>query len=299
MKKYDEDKNMKLLNFYIEGKLKLGVKTADGVLDVDMASKRLNIAVPLSMGDLIADSDEGIAALSRLIELSTDPALFIDEKGIIYAPAATQPEKILCIGLNYARHMDECKLEDPGFPVVFSKFNNSLAAHKENIKLPYNANQFDYEVELVIVIGKTASNVTKEDALDHVFGYTIGNDLSARDLQFRTHQWLLGKTCDGFAPIGPYIVTADEISPNNLDISCMINGETRQHANTGDMIFSCASIISYLSSYMTLKPGDVIFTGTPSGVVLGYPEESRTWLKSGDVIVMEIENIGRLQNTLV
>ena len=164
--------------------------------------------------------------------------------------------------------------------------------------LPLNAKQFDYEAELVIVIGKTVENVSRENAMSHIFGYTIGNDLSARDLQFRTGQWLLGKTCDGFAPIGPYLVTADEVDSSNLEISCSVNGELRQQGNTKNMIFDCAHIVSYLSQHMTLRPGDIIFTGTPAGVILGYPEEQRNWLKSGDEVVISIEKIGSLKNKL-
>ena len=131
-----------------------------------------------------------------------------------------------------------------------------------------------------------------------MFGYTVGNDLSARDLQFRTGQWLLGKTCDQFAPTGPYLVTADELDPTNLDIELKVNGEVKQSANTRDMIFDCATIVSYLSQHMTLKPGDIIFSGTPDGVILGYPEEQRVWLKSGDEVQVTIENIGTLTNIL-
>lgn len=164
--------------------------------------------------------------------------------------------------------------------------------------MPESAEKFDYEAELVIIIGKEARNVSKEEALSYVFGYTIGNDFSARDLQMRTGQWLLGKTCDGFAPIGPYITTADEINPNNLKVQCKVNNEIRQSANTRDMIFDCATIISYVSKHMTLKPGDIIFTGTPSGVILGYPEDKQSWLKSGDEIKINIENLGTLVNVL-
>ena len=203
----------------------------------------------------------------------------------MYAPVVTKPEKIICVGLNYADHAKEANMDIPDYPVLFSKFNNALAAHKQVISLPKKAEKFDYEAELVIVMGKEATKVSKEEALSYVFGYTVGNDFSARDLQFRTGQWLLGKSCDDFAPIGPYIVTSDEIDPQNLEISCKVNGEIRQSAHTRDMIFDCATIISYLSQYMTLKPGDLIFTGTPEGVIVGYPEEQQQWLKSGDEVL--------------
>lgn len=283
---------MKLINYLMDGQVQLGVHTERGVLELSKAG--LN----LSMEDLIAKGDQGLEQVKNCVLRSQDPTLYFSEDEMVYCPVVTNPEKILCIGLNYASHTDECKMDLPEFPVVFSKFNNALAAHQEEILLPENAVKFDYEAELVIVMGKTAKNVSQEEALDYVFGYTIGNDLSARDLQFRTPQWLIGKTCDHFAPVGPHIVTKDQISPSNLKISCKVNGEIKQNANTKDMIFSCADIVHYLSHQMTLKPGDLIFTGTPSGVVLGYPENQQVWLKTGDLITVEIEGIGKLENRL-
>ncbi len=283
---------MKLLNFITNHVVKLGVYTERGILDISKSG--LN----LSMEDLIASGDEGLSQLQKLIDGATDPSWYCPEEEITFAPAVLHPEKILCIGLNYVSHTDECQMDLPVFPVVFSKFNNALAAHKENISLPEHAVKIDYEGELVIIMGRTAKNIGKEQALDYVFGYTAGNDLSARDLQFRTAQWLIGKTCDQFAPIGPMVVTQDQLSPNCLEICCTVNGEVRQRGNTKDMIFSCAEIVSYLSQQMTLKPGDIIFTGTPSGVILGYPENQQAWLKSGDQVLVEIEGIGRLENKL-
>lgn len=157
----------------------------------------------------------------------------------------------------------------------------------------------DYEAELVIVMGRTARNVSREEAYKYVYGYCCGNDLSARDLQMRTQQWLLGKTCDKFAPVGPYLVTADEVGdPNQLAISCTVNGELRQSSNTADMIFKCDEIISYISQNFTLEPGDMIMTGTPEGVMLGYPPEQQVYLQAGDTITVEIEKLGRLTNTM-
>ena len=187
----------------------------------------------------------------------------------------------------------------PASPVLFSKFNNALSAHKATIQIPPSATKVDYEVELVIVIGKTIHNVSPAEALSCVFGYATGNDLSDRGAQFKTSQWLLGKTCDGFAPVGPYIVTADEIpNPDQLHLECRVNGEVRQSSNTSDMIFNCATLISYISHYMTLQPGDLIFTGTPEGVIVGYPEEKQVWLKAGDEIVSAVEGLGELRIVL-
>lgn len=284
---------MKLVNFLYEGQIKLGVQTNEGILDLEKTG--LN----LTMDALIEEGEEGLGRVIDCLKVTHKPEDYYPEVSLTYCPVVAQPEKILCIGLNYASHTDECQMELPKYPVVFSKFNNALAAHGAEIELPKNAEQFDYEAELVLVIGKTAKNVTKEEALDYVFGYTLGNDLSARDLQFKTPQWLIGKTCDQFAPVGPFLVTKDQIDPNHLQISCRVNGQLKQNANTKDMIFSCADIVHYLSQQMTLKPGDLIFTGTPSGVVLGYPKDQQVWLKKGDTVVVEIEGIGKLENHLV
>ncbi|NLL18786.1 MAG: fumarylacetoacetate hydrolase family protein [Clostridia bacterium] len=286
---------MKLVNFMLEGKVRLGIKTDQGIINVKTVAAPYSGDVPITIEEVIARGEQGIRQLEGLMKEGVEA---ITEDKIVYAPCITNPEKILCVGLNYREHARETKAEIPEWPILFSKFNNALAAHKQVISLPKTAEKFDYEAELVIVIGKEASNVSKEDAPSYVFGYTCGNDLSARDLQLRSGQWLLGKTCDGFAPVGPYIVTADEIDPNNLEICCEVNGSIRQSSNTGDMIFDCATIVSYASQYMTLKPGDLIFTGTPSGVILGYPKDKRQWLKPGDEVRVTIEKIGTLINTM-
>lgn len=224
----------------------------------------------------------------------------LDEGDYRFESAVGKPEKIICLGHNYRSHVKELKEALPEYPILFSKFNNSLAGHLEDIPIPTETRNVDYEGELGIVIGKTASNVTEEDALDYVFGYFVANDVSARDLQFRTQQWLLGKSCEKFLPNGPVIVTADEIpDPQNLNLRTMVNGEVRQNSNTSQMIFSCRETISYISRFMELKPGDIISTGTPEGVIVGMPEEKRVWLKSGDVVDVEIEKIGTLSNRFV
>jgi 2-keto-4-pentenoate hydratase/2-oxohepta-3-ene-1,7-dioic acid hydratase in catechol pathway len=286
---------MKLLNFKVQEKIKLGMKCEKGIIDVEQTANAHSLKAPTTMEDVILRGKE---SLLQLAELMNKDVMLISEERIIYAPCVTKPEKIICVGLNYISHSEECNINIPTSPVIFSKFNNALAAHGQTIELPKTAEKFDYEAELVIVISKEAAHISKEAAISHIFGYTIGNDLSARDLQFRTGQWLLGKTCDHFAPIGPYLVTADEIDLTDLEISCKVNGILRQSGNTKDMIFDCATIVSYLSQHMTLTPGDIIFTGTPSGVILGYPEEQQQWLKSGDKITVSIENIGSLTNIL-
>ena len=286
---------LKFVNFQLNNQIRLGVKVKNGIMDIAQVSDTYSLGVPKTIEQIIA---AGKSVTEKLQKYAESTSFLIDEDNIVYAPCVTNPEKIICIGLNYLDHANESKMEIPLSPVVFSKFSNALAGNKQEILLPINAKQFDYEAELVIVIGKTAESVSRENAMSYIFGYTIGNDLSARDLQFRTGQWLLGKTCDGFAPIGPYLVTADEVNPSDLEISCRVNGELRQQGNTKNMIFDCAYIVSYLSQHMTLKPGDIIFTGTPAGVILGYPEEKRVWLKSGDEVSVSIEKIGTLINKL-
>jgi 2-keto-4-pentenoate hydratase/2-oxohepta-3-ene-1,7-dioic acid hydratase in catechol pathway len=292
---------MKLLQFVRQGELRLGVKTNFGILDVKDAAERFEVSAPTSLKDLILKEDKGLAIINNLVSRACKDGvkgLFFQEEGLKYAPAVTNPEKIICVGLNYVDHAKESKMDVPTSPILFSKFNNTLAAHQDYVVIPQGTEQMDYEAELVVVIGKTAKNVSEEQALSYVYGYSVGNDISSRDLQFRTGQWLLGKSPDGFAPVGPYIVTSDEIDPNNLTVECRVNGEVRQKANTKDMIFNCATLISYISKYMTLQPGDLIFTGTPDGVILGYPKEEQVWLNSGDEMVVSIESIGDLKNTL-
>ncbi|KAA9028368.1 fumarylacetoacetate hydrolase family protein [Niallia endozanthoxylica] len=286
---------MKFINFRTEDQIRLGIKTDRGIIDIVQAAETYSLDVPTKIEDVIAGGDKALKQLSELLEKET---VYLSEKELVYAPSVTNPEKIICVGLNYVDHAKESSMEIPASPVLFSKFNNTLAAHNQTIELPKSAEKFDYEVELVIVIGKEAANVSKEEALSYVFGYTVGNDLSARDLQFRSGQWLLGKSLDNFGPIGPYLVTADEIDPSDLDIECKVNGVVKQSANTRDMIFDCATLISYISQHMTLKPGDIIFSGTPEGVVLGYPEDQQEWLKSGDEVQVSVEQIGTLVNIL-
>lgn len=286
---------MKFVNFKVGEEIRLGIKTEQGIIDVLETANQYSLEVPLTIEQVMSNAEQSLRQLGQLVKISGQ---VIPEDKVTFCPCITKPEKIICIGLNYVSHGEECNLALPASPLVFSKFNNALAAHNQMISLPQTAEKFDYEAELVMVIGKEAANVSKEEALSYVFGYTVGNDLSARDLQLRTSQWLLGKTCDHFAPIGPYLVTADEVDPNNLAIKCTVNGEVRQDANTRDMIFNCSTLVSYLSQHMTLKPGDIIFSGTPSGVMLGYPEEQQQWLKSGDQVVVSIEKIGVLVNTL-
>lgn len=295
---------MKLVTIISEGRQALGMSTEYGIVDVAAALQHSPAeGVSTSVMDVITGGSPAVQALERYaasLPLADRPAYVLDEETVEWGPCVTHPNKIICVGLNYRKHAEETNAPIPEYPILFNKFNNTLTGHKKDIAVPKVTSKLDYEAELVIVIGKQAKDVRREDALGYVFGYCAVNDLSARDLQMRTHQWLLGKTCDGFSPLGPYLVTADEVGdPNQLAIRAYVNGEVRQDSHTSDMIFHCDEIVSYISQYMTLEPGDIILTGTPEGVVLGYPPEKQVYLKPGDEVTIEIEKLGRLTNRFV
>lgn len=290
---------MKLLHYKKENEVRFAYKFDDGVYDAKILSELTQNDVPADLAEMMEkhSAKETADILAKLDKAVIEKAALEEEK-LEFAPAVPNPGKILCIGLNYYAHGSEIKMNIPKTPTLFSKFNTALAAHNSAITLPEKAERFDYEAELVIVMGESCKNVSHDEALSKVFGYTVGNDFSARDLQLLTGQWLIGKSCDGFAPVGPYIIPAEGVDPQKLNIGCRVNGVTTQSSNTENMIFDCAEIVSYISQYMTLEAGDIIFTGTPSGVILGKPEEERVWLKAGDEVEVFVEGIGTLKNIL-
>lgn len=294
---------MKLLTLDNKGEKQLGVKVGDVVVNVPNALKeKPKQSVATTMETLIEQGEAGLQALEAYVdEVKSDQATYIwKEQDVDFAAAITRPRKIICVGLNYRKHADETKAKYPEVPVLFNKFDNALTGHLQEIKVPRTTERLDHEVELGIVIGKTAKHVKKENALDYVFGYCTTNDLSARDIQKRASQWMTGKTNDGFAPVGPYIVTKDDIpNPDELQLTTKVNGETRQNSNTRDMIFDCSELIEYISSHMTLYPGDLIMTGTPEGVIIGRPMEERVYLQPGDEVTVEVEGLGALTNYFV
>ncbi len=270
---------MRVVAFARDGVACFGAQVDGGVIELGAASE-LNQWLSQGGGEGVPEGD--------LVDVREDDLL----------PPITDPGKILCIGLNYRRHAAESGLEAPKSPVMFSKFRNALARPGAAVALPPSAREYDYEGELVAVIGRRCSHVSERDALKFVAGYTIGNDLSARDLQFRTSQWLLGKTLDGFLPLGPALVTSDEVpDPQDLRLRTRLNGEVRQDSSTADMIFSVAELVSYASTYFTLEPGDLIVTGTPEGVIMGMPDKN--WLKPGDEVTVEIDGLGTLRTPLI
>lgn len=245
-------------------------------------------------GDFRSLSDEQLASLSEVdAEAST---LTLDEVHL-HAPVPN-PGKILCIGLNYLDHCQEAGQPIPKHPLLFAKYSNALAGHREAIRLDGSSDEVDYEAELAFVIGKKAYHVSEDEAMDYVAGYVTANDVSARDVQFADSQWVRGKTFDTFCPLGPWLVTRDEVpDPHNLGIRCRVNGQTLQNSNTNQLIFKIPTLVSFLSHGITLEPGDIVLTGTPPGV--GFARNPKIFLQPGDSVEIEIEGVGLLQNPVV
>ncbi len=286
---------MKLIHYRTTQGIKIGISTEKGIIDLEKAS--LSLLPHQPMPKLETLFTQGLSLAYRALE-KADPSWFFDERTVVHAPCVPTPSKILCVGLNYRRHAEETGAKIPTTPIIFSKFSNTIASHKDDVPTNPHAQQVDYEAELCVVIGKRAFNVSEAEALEYVFGYCNANDISARDLQLTTSQWLLGKTLDRYLPIGPYLVTADDVpDPQNLSVKCWVNGDLRQNSSTNDMIFSVAEVISYVSRHFALEVGDIISTGTPEGVILGMSE--KVWLQSGDSMTVEIEGLGQLTNKIV
>jgi 2-keto-4-pentenoate hydratase/2-oxohepta-3-ene-1,7-dioic acid hydratase in catechol pathway len=280
----------------------LGVRTDRGVLDVVAAERDFHENAPTTI-DAVFRGEGDVDGLKRLTDKAgasgSAARYFISADKATFGPCVTNPEKIVCIGLNYRRHAAETGNPVPKMPILFNKFNSALNSHGGTIAVSEeDAQKFDYEAELVIVIGRTARSVSEADAGNYIFGYCTGNDFTARDLQSRSSQWMLGKTLDGSGPVGPWLVTADQVDGDNLKIECRVNGKIVQSSSTSDMVFNTRQLVSYVSRYFTLRPGDIIFTGTPEGVISGKKKEEQVWLKAGDKLVTSIEKLGDLEFTL-
>lgn len=246
------------------------------------------------LDEALANGHEALAALGDRL-LSGQP---LETKDITYLPPFPRPEKIICVGLNYRDHAAESGFKAPDYPALFGRFSSSLIAHGAPILRPTVSDDVDFEGELVAIIGKTGRNISRERALNHVAGYSIFNDASIRDYQFKSAQWTIGKNFDATGAFGPVFVTADELpeGASGLRLQTRLNGAIVQDASTKDMIFDVARQVSLLSDVMTLRPGDVIVTGTPSGV--GVAREPKLYMKPGDVCEVEIEGIGLLSNPI-
>lgn len=297
---------MKLVNFsYRADSTHVGCYWNSGYLDVTRAVADAWIQFPRPVATIedILRVDGGLPALERELQRLEDsrrdmrPYLLQQSEVTLKAPIL-HPEKLIGIGLNYRDHAEESKVPIPKSPLLFGMYANAITGPDAPIIIPPETKQVDYEAELAVVIGAQARRVTSEDALEHVAGYTIVNDVSARDLQFGEKQWTRGKSIDTFAPMGPCLVTASELgSADGLRIELRLNGQTLQKSNTANLIFKVPALISHISQTMTLEPGDVISTGTPSGV--GYVRNPPIFLKHGDTVQIEIEGIGVLSNPVV
>lgn len=274
---------MKLIRFGNSGEEKPGVELKNGTrLDVSGFGEDYN--------ETFFGTD-GIERLAGWLKINQDKIPVIPNE-IRLGPPMTRPSKIVCVGLNYAKHAAESGMEVPKEPVLFFKSTSSIVGPNDDLIIPRGSDKTDWEVELAIVIGKKASYVAEENAYGHIAGYVLHNDYSERAFQIEKQgQWCKGKGCDTFAPLGPFIITSDEIeNPNNLDLWLKLNGKTMQSSNTSDFIFNVQEVVSYISQFMTLLPGDIISTGTPSGV--GFGLEPPVYLKPGDVVELGIDGLG-------
>jgi 2-keto-4-pentenoate hydratase/2-oxohepta-3-ene-1,7-dioic acid hydratase in catechol pathway len=291
---------MQLISFTREGRIRSG--GVEGVLtdasttrvvDLNEADPRL----PADMLQLLRGGDELLELARHVIE-SAPSQMWLPLAGTQLVAPVPNPGKIICIGLNYRDHAGEAGLPIPAEPVVFAKLSNTVNGPYSPIPMPSGSEQIDYEGELGVVLGKTCKGVKEADALDYVAGYLAVNDVSARDVQHRNGQWVLGKSPDGFAPMGPALVTADEVGdPQQLDLRTRIGDELLQSSNTREMIFPVARLISFISEFVTLEPGDVIATGTPDGV--GGARTPPRWLRAGETVRVEIPRLGALANVMV
>ena len=288
------DVTVKLVTFLRQNQLRLGVLQSDQtVVDLNQADPRL----PPDMTTFLAGGKTVLARANAVVATAPAKATYPLGEVTLKAPIL-RPGKIICIGMNYRDHAAEGGHPVPEYPAVFAKYANCVIGPGEAIVHPGISDKVDYEAEMAVVIGRTAKDVAEDEALDYVGGYTCLNDVSARDYQNLTSQWVIGKTFDTFAPMGPCLVTADEIpDPQTLDIRLSIGGELLQSSNTSNLVFTVQDLVAKLSAVMTLEPGDVIATGTPGGV--GFARKPPRWLLPGDVVRLEIERIGVLENPVV
>jgi len=313
---------MRLVTYQHEGQSRTGAQLDEQVVDLNRAYHAAlrhmgnedelavaDVRVPTDMIGLLRGGDAALRAAQQAVAFvrsqleGNDKTLSL--QGITYAidrvsllPPVMRPGKVVCLGLNYREHAAEAGMAVPEYPVLFHKVAGSLTGHNQPIVVPRISGKIDYEGELAIIIGRRGKYIAEEDALSYVAGYTVGNDVSARDLQFRTSQWTTGKMLDTFCPLGPALVTRDEVAdPNQLAIKTTLNGQVMQEGNTADMIFRVPFIVSYISEVATLEPGDVILTGTPPGI--GNTRTPQVFMKPGDTITVEIERVGKLTNPVV
>ena len=281
---------MRLVTFEDDGERRLGARRGENIVDLC----RVDPVLPSNVRRLFEAGPAALRAARKALDGAEDA---IDAQAVRIVAPISDPEKVICIGLNYADHASETRMAVPFEPIIFAKYASAIVGPGDAIVLPATSQKVDYEAELIAVIGTGGRNIPESQALDHVAGYTVGNDVGARDYQLEKPggQWLMGKTFDTFAPIGPDVVTADEVpDPHRLRVRCILNGTTMQDACTDQLIFGVDKLVAYLSHVVTLVPGDLIFTGTPPGV--GMARTPPVWLRSGDRVTCEVDGVGRLEN---
>jgi acylpyruvate hydrolase len=313
---------MRLVTYQREGQSRSGALLDELIIDLNRAyhaalqhigdNDELAVAgmrVPSDMVDLLRGGDTSLRAVQQALDFVRSQLKekdnMLEQQGIVYAlesisllQPVLRPGKVICLGLNYRDHAKEAGMAIPEYPVLFHKVAGSLIGHNQPVVVPRSSSKIDFEGELTIIIGRRGKYIAEHEALSYIAGYTIGNDVSARDLQFRTSQWTTGKMLDTFGPLGPALVTRDEVpDPNALQIKTTLNGQVMQDGNTADMIFRVPFIVSYISEIVTLEPGDVILTGTPAGI--GNTRTPPVFMKPGDTVSVEIERLGVLTNPLV
>lgn len=273
-----------------QGQPALGVRMGQELVDISA------LGFPATLDELLRLGDAAIQAAGDAVARARSRRSL---EGLEYLPPVLNPAKAFAIGLNYNDHAAESNFEPPKYPVVFQRYPSSWVAHNSPLVRPKVSTQFDYEAEFVAVIGKPGRYIPKDRALEHVAGYSIFNDGSVRDYQLRTNQWMLGKNFDNSGSFGPEFVTADELpaGARGLQLKCRLNGQVLQNANTSDMIFDVATLVSVCSEAMALRPGDIIVTGTPAGV--GLARKPQVWMKPGDICEVEVEGLGILRNPIV
>ncbi len=283
---------MRFANLMAQGRSQLAVRRGDTFVLVSAASR----ALPSEIGALLRAGID-VQALQAAIDSAPQTAI-IAEQDAIYAPMLAEGSKILCLGLNYIDHAKEASCAIPDYPVLFARYASSFVGHEQPLMLPVASTRYDYEAELAVMIGRGGRRIPRELALDHVVGYTLLNDGSVRDYQVHSAQWLLGKNFDRSGSVGPELVTADELPPGGvgLEIRGILNGQIMQTASTSEMIFDVATTIAYISEAIALEPGDLISTGTPSGV--GNARSPQVFLKAGDTFEVRVERVGSLRNTV-
>ncbi|XP_048585234.1 fumarylacetoacetate hydrolase domain-containing protein 2 [Nematostella vectensis] len=283
---------MRLVQFEEGGRLRVGVELSDGGDVVDIST--VDNSIPTDMRSFLEEGGEALEKARRAVESGKN---VLQRSNLKLKAPIYNPEKIICTGMNYADHCYEQNMPIPTEPVIFSKFASAIAAPGDPIPYGTETEELDFEVELAFVIGKTGKNIKEEDAMDYVAGYTVAHDVSARDWQLKKNagQWLLGKTGDAYLPLGPAIVTKDAIPDcNNLGVRCIVNDKVMQESNTKNFVFTVPKLVAFISRFFTIKPGDVVITGTPPGV--GCFRKPPIYLKKGDVVKCEIDELGRISN---